>query len=441
MESSFRLLALALAMVSLVSVQASPEPQSSSNKVTNKRQQSGTKKSEAIRLTIVQWPFAKPEDPGVKVMYRWSKTGYMHGESLFVEPILMKGNEIVFEYGCGLSFSASVGNPPNPETLQVQSEYKDGVLTLLGTVDDPMNGKHYVPISIDGTKKEPENKRVGPSGVADFKGIDPFRKLPTGANLNFKREAPILGGRFTLKPRSLNLAYDSTSLATLLVDADMAQMPEYGMAYLAACKLNGVFALDKSQVKSCIEGLRVYHNVNDPSIAQNAAKAKVQKMCDLLNGAMVQWAKAGSCLVDVLAPADEGSGASMGQVFAAVKLPAQELRLVQNYKANASKMSGPEKLILRMTINRLLLDRLLVTEWMAAADANGTGMTAQGRPYPKSKYRNVTLRELATSLERVYGMAGSFTAIQARMSMFWVTARPTFLAKPQMEPVRAETEN
>lgn len=423
---------------SLTGVQA--VAQQTGKKIANKtKQQSAPKKTEPIFLPTVQWPFAKPDDADVKIMFRWTKTGMMHGDGLFVEPILMKGNTIVFEYGCGLWFRSSVGVSPNPETLQIRSDLKDGILSLTGDVDDPMNGKRYVPISLDGEKKEPENRRVGPSGVADFRGIDPFAKPMDATDLfNMKKEAPVVGGRFAVQPKTLKLAYDPQTLASLLVGAGMADMPEYGMSYLASCKLDKVFALNKSQVKSCIEGLRFYQNVNDPSVAQKSAQEKLQKMCELLNDGMIRWAKAGSCLFDLQMPVDEGSAASMGSVFAGIKLPAQELRLVQNYKANASKMSGPEKIVLRMTINRILLDRLLVSEWRAAADADGMATGPTGKPYAKSKIRNVDLRELAESLERVYGMAGGLTAMQAKMNSFAVTARPTFLAWPLMEPIKGE---
>ncbi len=394
--------------------------------------------ADPYRLPTIQWPFAKPGDPGIDIKCRYSTSGEMQGNGLFVEPVLMKGDQVVFEYGCGLWFKRLSSSSPDFNTLQVSANYQDGALYVFGTVDAPTaNSYGFSPAIVGGgSQKVEEPKKWGPDYLADFRGVDPFAKLDQVPAFYGTAGKPLppkpIGGKFAVPVRSLTLSYDEPSFARLIIDANLADVPEYGIAYLAACKFpNGDYALKKDTVSETIrERLKV--NINDPNVARDSAIKKIRAIVNILNNSMVRWAKAGLCLADLQIPQDEKSGVVNGDVFASIRLPAQEVKLIQTYRT--VKMSGPEKLVLRMTINRLLLDRLLVSGWFASVESDEKSPVGpKGRP--NLVFRNQALQDLKRTLEGTYGTSMEMVVMQLNLNRFSVTARPTYLARSAMEPI------
>ena len=388
--------------------------------------------NELPRLPEVQWPFPKPDDPGIKIQCRWTKLGVLQGNGLFVEPVLMKGGAVVFEYGYGLSFRESVGHSPDPATLLVDTSYKGNTLTVLADVEDPSPSYR----SITEQDKEPEpKKRVGPFQVSDYINGNPFADPDPNKAYDFTAKRPtILGSKFTITPRSIKLAYDGFTFASILINAKMGEMPEYGLAFLSTCKLGSFgYALNPAEVTSIIQK-PLKSDVNDPSQARTSIQEKVSSIVGLLNTAMQRWAKKGVCLYDLLAPSDDKvPGNKPTRLFAAIQLPAQELSLVNDYK-NAEtnrSFSGSERLRLRMTVNRILLDRLLVAGWVAPM-VQTSPYAGQNTQYA---YRNEQLNQFSGLLGVTYGISGGLTVMQERLQRFAITIRPTFVVDTKLEQI------
>lgn len=430
---SMFLLGLTLNIPSMAQPPSGRKKASTPAKAQNTAAKTKPAASDALpRLPEVQWPFPKPDDPGIKIQCRWKKLGLLNGNGLFVEPVLMKGDAVVFEYGYGLSFRESVGHSPDPATLSVDTSYKEHTLTVMADIEDPSPSYR----SITERDKEPEpKKRVGPAQVSDHSNRNPFANPDPDTAYNFNAKRPvILGGKFTVTPRSIKLAYDVPTFASILLGAKMENMPEYGIAFLSTCKLGSFgYALAPGEVTAIIQK-PLKSDINAPDEAQKSIYQKVSRIVELLNTTMQQWAKKGVCLYDLLAPSDDQvSGNEATRLFASIQLPAQELSLVNDYKkaSTSGSLSGPELLVLRMTVNRILLDRLLVAGWVAPMVQTGP----YAGPNTQYAYRNEQLNTFSGLLGVTYGMNGGFTVLQERLQRFAITTRPTFVVDTKLEQI------